>query len=577
MPSINVHNLFFSYTKQPLLRDISFRVGDGERAFLIGPNGCGKSTLLNIILGIITPDSGSVTISDKASINAALPALMASDANLSEHSACDCVASANFDTPIASPCSSVQDYVDSTFDPIYSLLRHFEQLTSSLTVDPACPSLAKEYDTTLAALTAIDAWSLETRIDETLAGLGLSHLAGSGRKRRLDTLSPGQIGRVELAMRMIACPSVLILDEPTNHLDHAAIHFLERQLRNWEGPALIASHDRAFIEGVGTVIYDLDIAPWQALSISEGGAAVPGVYRCAGAYSDYLQSKEHAKAEHRRIHAEQRSLKRDIKQHRRESLDISHGGIRVATAEGKARKFYSDRAAKTSRGRTRSDDRRLNDLREREVRKPRGYELDIGLAPVQASSGGIAVAARDAGAVGRLESLTFDVAYGEHLLVTGGNGSGKSTLLRWIATGRPPHSWGLVTRGSIHVEGHTAFVPQTLPAASDIGDDVWSGGIGAVGAIGAGIVHPSLWKTPIGQLSDGNQRRVQIALAIATKPEIFIIDEPTNYLDLDTMEALERALAAWNGTVIIASHDRWLIDHWSGAQLELGGERNGVC
>lgn len=111
-------------------------------------------------------------------------------------------------------------------------------------------------------------------------------------------------------------------------------------------------------------------------------------------------------------------------------------------------------------------------------------------------------------------------------------------------------------------------VPQTLPDDSSAGFDTerWRGGIGEAGK---GILHPSMWNTPIVDLSAGNQRRAQLAVALATQPALLIIDEPTNYLDLETMDALEDALRDWRGTLIIASHDRWLIEHWHGCRLHL--------
>lgn len=411
-----------------------------------------------------------------------------------------------------------------------------------------------------------DAWSLEARIDEVLAGLGLGQLTGRDRQRTLVSLSPGQAARLELAGIILARPPILVLDEPTNHLDDEAVAFLIEQVSDWPGPVLMASHDRAFIEETATVIYDLDITPWQALATAEGGDALPGVYRCAGAYSDYLDAKQHTRIEHQKLYAIQQSEKRTILTHRRRSEDIARGGVKLATAQGKARKFFSDRAEKTALRRTRNDDQRLEDLAEREVRKPRNYQLALNL-PLVGSRGGLAISARSASVPGRLLSITFDLAAGEHLLLTGPNGAGKTTLLNWIANGNPP-SHTRSASGTVSVRGRRAYVPQRLPRTGDpyFHPGHWTDGIGK---LGTGILHPSMWTTPIRQLSDGNQRRAQIALAVAQTPNILIIDEPTNYLDLAAIEELEDALGQWNGTLIIASHDHWLINHWKGTQLTL--------
>ena len=164
-----------------------------------------------------------------------------------------------------------------------------------------------------------------------------------------------------------------------------------------------------------------------------------------------------------------------------------------------------------------------------------------------------------------LAGITLTVADGERACLVGPNGCGKTTLLRWAATGAPPTA---DSTGALSVSGRIAVVPQRLPRPGDpgLGEETWGSGIGEVGA---GVLHPAYWSRRVGDLSAGNQRRVQLAVAAAAAPEILIIDEPTNYLDLDTMEALEAALAAWGGTLLVASHDRWLIDHWAGRRLVL--------
>lgn len=213
----------------------------------------------------------------------------------------------------------------------------------------------------------------------------------------------------------------------------------------------------------------------------------------------------------------------------------------------------------------RNDDKRGERLNEQEVRKPRSYDLTFEFKQ-PATCTGVAVAARRATVAGRLAPLSFDLFYGEHLLVTGANGSGKSTLLTWIYRGHPPA--GAQSSGTITGEQKVGLVPQQLPRENDPGFTslVWENGIGEAGK---GVLHPSLWAKPIPELSAGNQRRAQIALALATSSSLLIIDEPTNYLDLQAMQALEEALKAWAGTLVVASHDRWLINHWQGRKINI--------
>lgn len=541
MPAITLDDVSFSYGSRLVLDRVSLHVSNGERAFLIGPNGIGKSTLLKILTDNLTPDSGRVVsgivfqrIPDPESFG-----------------------------------GSVEQFLDSVRAPFKELLLRFEQVTEAIASGQA--SLAGEYDQILARLNALDVWSLDARVNETLAGLGLVEFTGSGVNRMLPVLSPGQRARLRLAALLIIRPKVLILDEPTNHLDGEAIGFLANAVNNWGGPVLATSHNRAFIEDTATVIYDMDITVWQELAKVDGVEMV-GVHRNAGNYTDYLAAKATAREKLLQIHAAQQAEKRELHEHRRESMKIARGGVRVETAVRKQKKFFMDRAAATSVKRTRNDDVRLERLAKREVRKLRHYDLEF--PAFESDPGcGLAVSAREAGVAGRLAPVTFDLGRGEHLLVTGANGAGKSTLLNWIASGTPPS--GTASTGRITRDEPIGQVPQRLPAESDsgFGLHIWTNGVGEAGK---GILHPSMWRTPILDLSAGNQRRAQLAIALASRPTVLIIDEPTNYLDLETMDALEDALRNWQGTVIIASHDRWLIDHWHGGCLHLKPARQAV-
>ena len=539
MPSIVLDNVSFSYSSKPLLSQINLTVGPGERACLVGPNGSGKSTLLAIAQGQLLPDSGQVEVPKS--------------------------------TPSASIQSCFEDLkqtvsasMETALSPLRNLISEFESVTEQLAHDGS-GSVAARYDRLLSELESRDAWSIDARLSKTLRGLGLSIAAENAESVRLRQLSPGQRARLQLAALLVLRPPALVLDEPTNHLDDDAIEFLIEVVTGWSGPVLTASHDRAFIESAATVLYDLDIVVWNELSRADGAAEPGGLHKNSGNYTDYLQAKDKARSVHRALHAAQQEQKRSIEEHRQGSQKIARGGVRLAAAQGKEKKFFADRAAATAVRRTRNDDRRLEHLAEHEVRKPRLYELSF---PARAGNepAGSAIAVRDAAIAGRLSPTTFDLSYGEHLLLTGPNGSGKSTLISWIAAGKPPA--GTPASGSITRDDDIALAPQRLPKCGDPGftDDIWHSGVGPTGR---GILHPSMWTTPISHLSDGNQRRAQLAVALTDQPTVLLIDEPTNYLDLDTLEALEKALASWTGALVITTHDRWLINHWQARRLRL--------
>ncbi|XCB29474.1 ABC-F family ATP-binding cassette domain-containing protein [Arcanobacterium hippocoleae] len=534
MPAIILDNISFSYGSRTVLDRVSLSVGDGERAFLVGSNGSGKSTLLKVITGELSPDSGKI-VSGMHRFRVPDPDVFTGSAG---------------------------EFLDAALAPFKLLMSRFEQLTAAIAGGET--GLDAEYDRTLARIGALDLWSLDARVSATLNGLGLADLTAANICRKLDSLSPGQKARLKLATLLMLRPEVLILDEPTNHLDSEAIGYLAQTIKNWEGPVLATSHDRAFIDCTATVIYDMNITVWRELARLDG-QKIEGVYRNAGSYSDYFAAKAAAQEKYRSIHAAQQAQKREIREHRHKSMKISRGGIRVQTAAPKEKKFFTDRAAKTSVKRTRYDDVRLERLEQQEVRKPRSHRLEF---PAYESNfaPGLAVSARNAAVPGRLTRVSFDLERGEHLLVTGGNGSGKSTLLNWIAAGTPPaHSQ---STGAIVRDEPIGIVPQRLPAESDPGfeSSLWRAGIGERGK---GILHPAMWTTPIPELSAGNQRRAQLASVLANHPALLVLDEPTNYLDLDTMHALENALRTWHGTLVAASHDRWLIEHWHGRRLQL--------
>lgn len=540
MPAIILENISFSYSSKPLLENINLQVGEGERAFLVGRNGCGKTTLLRIASQILLPEQGKVKIEGANSEFFQIPAV--------EHFR-----------------GTVREYLDCALRPLGNIATQFQDATTKMSQGIGTAQEGQRYDQPLALMSCFDIWSLEARLTEVLARLGLRALTGSGRDRGLSSMSPGERGRLQLAATLIVKPKVLILDEPTNHLDARAIDFLAETVNKWRGAVLMSSHDRAFIEDTATVIYDMDVRVWNELAKATASSQVTGLYRCAGAYPKYLAEKTSACRKHRELHAAQQAEKRLLRKHRQEASKIARGGVRLANAEAKAKKFFADRAAATAQRRMLNDDKRGERLNEQEVRRPRSYELTFKFKQ-PATCTGVAVAARNAAVAGRLAALSFDLLYGEHLLITGANGSGKSTLLTWIYHGQPPE--GAQNSGSISGERKVGLVPQQLPQEGDPGftSPIWENGIGEAGK---GILHPSLWTKPIPKLSAGNQRRAQIALALATSPSLLIIDEPTNYLDLQAMQALEEALKAWTGTLVVASHDRWLINHWQGRKINI--------
>ena len=578
MSTVLFSHVSFSYGATPVLGNVSFACGPGDRLAVVGPNGVGKSTLLVLAAGLLEPDSGTVSappVPPAAAFLTALPPAVAPPPTTAPPSAPP-PPSPTGSTPLppsaeAHGAHTVARFIEAATSGTRALAARFDALTERL-AQGASPRDEAEYDRVLAAMTARDAWTIDARLEQTLEALGLG---GVDRSRSLASLSPGQRARLRLALVLVERPDALVLDEPTNHLDADGREHLARAIDDWQGPVLMTSHDRAFIERTATALLDLDPAPWRALAVADGEPADFGAYRVGGSYSDYLRDKAAARSRHAAVHAEQQAVKRRLAAHRRDSAVVGHARFKPRTETRMAQKYYADRAQAVSTRRINDDSRRLAALAAREVPKPRydeaafafprPSESTAGGPPPLPRSGGIALSVRGASVEGRLAPTSFEVRHGEHLLVTGPNGSGKTTLLEWIARGAP-----VGAHGRVDAAPGAILVPQEPPRPGDplVPEDAWRLGVGEAGR---GFVPPALWNRPLGGLSAGNQRRAQLAWAARAAPRVLVIDEPTNYLDLDALESLEESLRQWGGTLVASTHDEWLIAKWWGNILRLEG------
>ena len=524
MPSLIFNNVSFSFS-MPLLQSVSFECSPAERICIVGPNGAGKTTLLRLASGELKPDGGTIT-----GLGASMPAL--------------------------EPKMTVGEILNHATRTTRKLLQQFNTLSAKLASGD--PDIYTEYDRVLNRLSAIDGWSLYTLISSTLAGVNLATIANQP-DRLVDSLSPGQQGRLQLVAAILARPETLILDEPTNHLDTQGVRFLVELVHRWSGSVLFASHDRAFINAVATSILDLDTTAWRAVALATGTPLNNGVYKNRGNYQDYLAAKRLAQQRHVELHQQQQSEKRRLERHKEASTVVGHAKFKPRTETRSAKKFYADRAQQASTRRIINDEKRLESLRAIEVRKPRTPSFSFPL-PTAITNHGLVVSVNHAAVPGRLAPVSFELSAGEKLLITGSNGVGKSTLLRWLATGIAPTEYA---SGEVFCAAHSAYLPQELPQADSDA---------TIGEAGKGFINPKFWATPFNQLSDGNKRRTQLAQLLNNREhslEILLLDEPTNFLDLAAIETLESSILDWSGTVIIVSHDHWLHDKWPYARLHL--------
>ena len=523
-----------SFGDRRVLTDISLSVPAQRPTGLLGENGSGKSTLLRVLAGRLRPDAGSVAVPGPIGL---------------------------LDQEVPFPVeTTVAQVIADALDGARRLERELQAAGDAL-AEGAEAAAAAVYDDVLARAVLADVWGAPARAEQVMTGLALQDV---DRSRRLDEISGGQRGRLALARLLIARPTTLLLDEPTNHLDDDGAAFLTGMLAEHPGPVLVASHDRAFLDDATRVQLDLDPAP----SPLEGEPG--GVTAYEGGFSDYLLARYDARDRWaRQFRDEQEELDR-LRVQVRESHSVGHEGRGPRTEARASKKFYADRNAAVVSRRVRDAQRRLEELERTQIRRPPAPLALSHLPAAEGRRGGVLLAASDVAVRGRLSPTSVALSSGEKLLVTGPNGGGKSTFLHTLA-GRLEPTGGSVSRPR---GARVALLEQDTPVPEGTVRQVLARAAGVPEADHEpelfGLVHPRDLVRPVAELSRGQQRRVELAALLADPPELLILDEPTNHLALEIATQLEDAIGRWDGTVLIASHDRWLRRRWEGRVLELG-------
>ncbi|MFI7742827.1 ABC-F family ATP-binding cassette domain-containing protein [Kocuria rhizosphaericola] len=526
-----------SHPGRRVLTDVSLTATAGERIGLIGENGVGKTTLLHVAAGLLIPGTGTVHRPERTGL-----------------------LRQELDLPGATTLAQI---VEQAVAEVRALEHRLAELAAAIAAAPDDPATADAYDAVLRDAERHGLWALDARIETVLGGLGLGRLPGD---RPVGGLSGGQRRRLALAALLLARPTALLLDEPTNHLDDDAVDFLARELAGWRGPVLLASHDRWFLDEAATRLVDLD--PALGPDESAGGPPRQGT-STTGGYSSYLEQRELA----RRRWAERFAAQAQERERLQEIAEVSGREVFHTTApksEGRiTRKFYSDRAAKTVGGRVRSARHRLAELERTAVDAPPPPLRFAGFAPdAVTSSDADLPLVRLAGArvAGRLAPTDLELRAGDRLLVEGPNGSGKSTLLAVLAGELRPDG-GAVERQTSVVVGRLAQ-DDSWPDLSCTAEAAFRSrlrdGDRAPTLEELGLLRDGDASRPLGELSPGQRRRVALAALVAEPAPLLLLDEPTNHLSLALAEELERALADFPGTVVLATHDRWVRRRWRG-------------
>ena len=525
---LRVADVAKSYGDVGVLEQINFTVSAGERAGLIGPNGAGKTTLLRIIAGREAPDRGSVWLDPHSRLGYLAQAL--------EYA----------------PEATVGSVVSAAIGPALTLPATIEHLGAELATATGAgyEAAMARYAEALDAAERLDAYGAAARLAAVLAGLGLDHLEPA---TLVAILSGGQKTRLGLARLLLARPDLLLLDEPTNHLDIAALHWLERFVREYKGAVLIVSHDRAFLDATVSTILALD-------------ATTHTITEYKGTYSDYAEEQERQREKLADAYQRQQerigAIKEDIGALKQRAVDRERTTIDFALRK------KAKRGARTAKVRERKLERML--ASEEHIDKPRQtwqMKLQFGDAP---PSGQRVLTLEDVskGFDGRVlfADVNAELRQGERVTLLGPNGSGKTTLLR-IITGQIAPDSGQVRLGANVRPGYFSQEQEGLDPAQTALEAVRAAApLSETDA--RNFLHYFLFAgdavfMPVGRLSYGERARLVLARLVLSGVNFLLLDEPLNHLDIPSRQQFEAALAAFEGTVLAVVHDRYFVEQFA--------------
>lgn len=502
MALISLTNGYLSFSDAPLLDHADLHIEPNERVCLVGHNGAGKSTLLKILAGDVIMDDGKLQFER------------------------DLIVSRLEQDPPRHAEGNVFDYVAEGIGHLSALLKEYHHISTQLETNYS--------DATLAQLAQVQAklehengWQFENKIKEVLAKLELN------ANTQLSELSGGWLRKAALARALVCAPDVLLLDEPTNHLDVEAIEWLEEFLLGFEGSIVFISHDRSFIRKMATRIVDLDRG--QLVSYS-------------GDYDTYLTTKE----ENLRVEALQNEL--FDKKLAQEEIWIRQGiKARRTRNEGRVRALKALREERRQR---------------RDVLGTAKLQLDT-----SSRSGKIVFEVENANyeIEGKklLSNFSTTILRGDKIALVGPNGCGKTTFIKLLLEQLKPTT-GTIRCGTkldiAYFDQYRVDLDPEKTVMDNVADgkqDIEVNGVKrhVLGYLQDFLFPPKRAMTPVKALSGGERNRLLLAKLLLKPNNLLILDEPTNDLDVETLELLEEILADYQGTLLIVSHDRQFIDN----------------
>ena len=502
---------------RPLLRGVTLAVGEGDRIGLIGANGCGKSTLLRLLTGEVEPESGKIIRSPQLRVG-----------YLEQE-------------PRFDPDLTIREAVRKGFVGRDELLEELDALHESLAHpdlnDELLERLLRRQEQLQARLDELGGADVEHLVEATIHGVGLLD-----PDAQCDVLSGGEVRRVALAQLLVSQPDIFLLDEPTNHLDTFVIAWLEERLRQIKAPLVLVTHDRYLLDRIVDRIVEID----------QGS-----LYHYKGGYSSYVEQRT------ARLEVEAQDERSRLLLLRRETAWMRRGP-KARSTKAKARiQRYEDLVND-------EPEERSQDLAMRFIMGRRLGNRVLKLKGVQHSYGARVV----------VPKIDLEITPNMRLGIVGPNGAGKTTLLR-ILLGQLEPDEGIIERGETvkvsTIDQRRSDLDPTKTVVQEVAGEGAHVMIGTERVTVASFLDQFLFpgakkQVLIEKLSGGERGRVVLAKLLLDGGNVLVLDEPTNDLDLATLRALEEALIAFHGALIVVSHDRWFLDRVATQILHLGGD-----
>ena len=489
-----------SFGARQILRDVTFRVSPGERLAVVGRNGEGKTTLLRILAGLLAPDDGRVNLPKGARI-----------------------ALHDQRPPLEVEGRTLEQYVAEGMADAIAAEAELADLEARMQAGDASPQVLAAYERAHATLERAGGYQWRSWMMRVTRGLGIPD---ARLQDPLAVFSGGELTRASLARALVARPDVLLLDEPTNHLDVQSTEWLEDAVAEMGCSVVLVSHDRYFLESIATGVLELD-----------GGRSKLWPF----GYSRFRK---------------ERALAREIQAKESE---------RTAAEIARLERFVERWKAGTRSRQAKSRQKRLGRIARPEVNRT-ARSLAFGFPPV-AASGRVVLEAHGATiAVGErvlIADAEVIIERGERVALVGPNGAGKTTLLETLIGLRPPSTGRIGVGHKVDLSYYSQHDQELRGDRSIVDTILVETSLTRTQArtlLGAFLFPGDLAERRVADLSGGERRRLQLALLVARGGNLLVLDEPTNHLDAESREALEDALDAYAGTIVLVSHDRALID-----------------